>query len=347
MKQSHSIHEGQSSSVVQCFPDDLQPEKFEAIFQGGAKAVILQNDDRVRQIWEGLLGITNHHESSSYNEGVHPWNNNILDIAGNHRSRVTSMGDVFLFMPGYLAQICRKIVIFPTSHGRMKTIPEDFSVGSQRVLFPQDALKVLWELMSDVLRSTLPVNIPQRPYALKIELIKYPNSTEDVEKVASLLLDGFGNFAHLGYRLERARCDAVGVFDIKGVRLLYALSTLIPGIKILSAKLNAMMKRFSKKNAPEGTQMIVNPHIDYDRVLTALISDRAVVGTEVFDGKNWVDLPLTPTSLAIFPSRDVGQHAGISPSLHRVYIKDQANCPVEQKPNITISIGVIEHPECT
>ncbi len=342
--QNPSKNGSHSRPIVQCFSHDLQPGKLDSLFQEGAKAVILQDDDRVKKIWEGLLGLNEKYESPSYHAGLHPWNNNILDIAQNHHSGDIMFGDVFRFIPGDYAQISRKIVIFPDSDGTMRIIPEDLFVGSQRVIFPQAVLTETWTLMEDVVHSIIPVNTLPRPYALRIELIKYPNSHDHVEKVVPLLLDGFGSLAYWGYCMKRARSSAVGFFDFWGIRLIYALSTFIPGIKSLSMKLNNIMKPFSKKNNPKGTQCIHFPHVDTGKAITALIGERSAVSTEIYDGKKWVDLPLSSTSLACFPGKNGGQPTRVAPSMHRVLIQNQASDPVIDSPNISILLGVIELP---
>ena len=83
--------------------------------------------------------------------------------------------------------------------------------------------------------------------------------------------------------------------------------------------------------------------MDGSKALTALASDRDVLRTEVYDGKEWLELPLTNDSLAILPSRKLDRGLGVPPTWHRVLIDERRESD-RPRPNVTLAFGVVDPP---
>jgi hypothetical protein len=248
------------------------------------------------------------------------------------------------FVPGGLAHIARKAIIFPNEQ-EMLTIPNHFWIENKSYAFHGDILRKTWDLMSDILRSILPKSSVYPSYAVSIEQLKYLNNTSDLDPLYALLADSGGAWMRLGHKLDAYKATAVGPFDLKAIRDLYAWCCLVPGVGSLLPRLNSLLKKFSRKSVPETTRLIGIPHVDALKVVTALASDRNVIKTEIYDGRQWAELPLSHDSLAIFPSKQASKQLGIAPTWHRVLQIEWNNEPVNFSHNVTLSLGVVAQPK--
>jgi len=86
--------------------------------------------------------------------------------------------------------------------------------------------------------------------------------------------------------------------------------------------------------------MIGPPHCDGGKTVTALLSERETLSTEIYTGKKWVKLPLSSDRLAIFPSAAINRSLDISPTLHRILVNKRIPVEEPQKRNITLLLTV-------
>ena len=342
---NNSNGNGQMGIIVQCSPHDLKPGKIGGLFQQGAKAAVLKDDPRIAGLWKSLFDIIKGSDSTGQREG-NTWGISIGDLALNHRPGNVYVGDMLRFIPGALGHIARKIIVFKDSDNQIKTIPNTFFADKGPVSFNQGIIDRVWDVMQDVLRSALPDNCDLKNYAIKIDLLKYPDSPEELERIFTLLGDASGFWTRLGMRLDRTKAMGVSFFNVKVMRDLFALGNLIPGINIILRWINGFLFKFSDKEVPPNSLLVGEPHVDGPNFLTALISDRDLLCTEVHGGEEgWVELPLSSDSIAIFPSEQLSKVATIIPTIHRILFKTQMSSREIPKPNITLVLSVIPWPQ--
>jgi hypothetical protein len=322
-------------AIVQCPGREFVPGRMGEYFRGGAKAVLL-DDPRAADIWHCLVSPP----GSSDGGSLFSHGDSLLEIAKNHRAGDIRTGDMLRFVPGGIGHIARKVMLVLKEDGAIETLPRHFA----NISLPQELLRIVWELMTEVLRSTLPAHSILPPYAVTIELLKYPSSFDEVEKIAALLSDTCGAWARIGMGMDRWKMDAVGIFDLPYVRDCTAVASLVPGLREVLRKLNKWMMPFSHKHVQGDARLIGSPHCDGSKILTAMLSERETITTEIYTGQQWLTLPLTSDRLAIIPALEMNPHLGILPTLHRILV--QENHPIEQLPkrNITLSLTVCPRP---
>jgi hypothetical protein len=321
-------------AIVECPSKELVPGKIGDYFRGGAKAILL-NDSRASDIWHRLLSPRTPAVSSG-GESLFSCNDSLLDLAQNHRAGDISVGDMLRFIPGGIGHIARKIVLVRKTDGAIEALPRHSSTLS----IPQDLLQGVWQLMTDVLQSTYPPQSTLPPYVVTIELLKYPSSFAELEKIAALLSDTCGEWTRLGMKMDSWKMEAVGLFNLPYLRDCTAFASLIPGLRDVLRRLNRSMIPFSHKCVQKGTRIIGSPHSDGSKIVSALLGERETITTEIRTGQQWVNLPLTPNRLTIIPGQQIDPHLGILPTWHRILV--QENTPLEQpaKRNITLSYTV-------
>ena len=325
-------------AIVQCPGKEFVPGRIGDYFRGGAKAVLL-DDPRAADIWRRLLSPPGP-AASSDGGSLFSHDDSLLEIAKNHRAGDMRTGDMLRFVPGGFGHIARKMMLVPKEDGTIETLPRHFSNFS----IPQELLHIVWELMTDVLHSTFPAHSILPPYAVTIELLRYPSSFDEIEKIAALLSDSCGAWTRLGAQIDTWKMDAVGIFDLPYVRDCTAIASLVPGLREVLRKLNKWMMPFSHKHVQGDARIIGNPHIDGSKILTAMLSERETITTEIYTGQQWLTLPLKPDRLTIIPAKEINPALGIRPTLHRILV--QENHPIEQLPkrNITLSLTVCPRP---
>jgi hypothetical protein len=328
-------------AIVRVSRDDLKPGSLALLFKRGAKAVILTGDPRVYQLWNGLFGAKTC-SSNGDAEAKHHWEYSLLNMARNHRSGDMNLGEMLRFVPGSFAHSARKTIVFQgTDRQRLRTIPENYLNNNGGTILPQKLLRTAWDLMSQVI-SSASLDGPDDPaYAVAIEQLQYPSSAADLDKVLQLLADSGGKWTRIGQRLDAYKAVAMGPFDTKGLRDLFAWLSLIPGFRSLLHRANGSLKRLSHKNVCADLRVVGDPHVDGDKVLTALASDRDVLITEVYDGKRWLELPLSPDALAILPCKKMTKHR-VAPTVHRILIKERTRTSALSKANVTLGLALIE-----
>ena len=346
MIQIRSSSKGASKAIVDITGNELKAGSLARLFQDGAKAIVLREDDRVKRIWDGLLN-TQNGQSVTAHQLLHPWEISLIDNARNHQAGNITTGDMLRFIRGSIAHTARKFIIYPDKDGQpIKTDPECFWNGNQFVALPEEIGQTAWELMSDILNA---VDTDSRHpyYAAEVDLLKYPNSWLELNQLCDLLQDFGGGWTKLGYKIDCYKQiihDRLGI-QINHVNNLLALCSLIPGVRPITHRLDWLQFGFQMRDIPEGFRIIGSAHTDGSKVLNALASDRDILRTEIYDGRHWVELQLNLNSLAIFPSNKINRDLGIEPTVHRLLMKNQNTNQVPARPNITLSLGITDHPE--
>jgi hypothetical protein len=321
-------------AIVECPRKEFVPGRIGEYFRGGAKAVLL-DDPRAANIWQSLFSPLSRAVSSG-DGSLFSGDENLFQIAQNHRAGDIDVGDMLRFIPGGIGHIARKVVLVPKEDGPIETLPSHFS----NVSIPQELVGIVWELMTDILHSTFPAHSTLPPYVVTIEYLKYPFSFDEVEKIAALLSDTCGAWTRIGMRMDTWKMEAVGLFDIRYLRDCTAFASLVPGLREVLRKFNKWMMPFSHKYVQGDTRIIGSPHCDGSKILTAMLSERETLTTEIYTGQQWLTLPLTSDRLTIIPSLKINPHLGILPTLHRILV--QKHPPIDQpaKRNITLSLTV-------
>lgn len=339
----HSTSAHVRSVVVEVSRSDLKPGKLAALFSQGTRAVILSDDDRVGRIWDGLQP-TQHRIGETIDASGPFWDEGLITLARNHRDGDLFVGDMLRFTQNTIGHIARKTTVFPDPlTGEMETIPQAFWRGDDQVRLPDTVTQTSWELITDVLRSSLPATCDIGEYAASVEQLKYPTDA-DLDMILTLLADSSGGFARLGRKIDRERMMLRGPFALPKIRELLALTSLIPGVRHLVSRMNAFWVHRDEKDIPRETRIIGAAHVDGSKFVTALASDRDVLRTQVRDGDSWYDLPLTTRTLAIFPSEKLSLQCGIEPTTHRILIKTNRDESHPITSNVTMSLCVVERP---
>jgi len=321
------------SVVENITPKGLGPGAVYKRFRAGAKAVCLCQDARVQQLWDALV--------QDVGEGSQFWNESIFALARNHIAGQTDLGDVLRFAPGQWGHLARKIAFFPDAQtGRLRTFP-DYPDHAQRPnAIKEDILQLAWDLALEVQQSALPVEMDASAYAVTIELLKYPDSGEDLQKIFELIGDSASRWTRLGQRVDSARALACGPFDRKIVRDLFGWMSLIPGLGGCLGTINAMFGK-NPLYKLSGDEMIVGPaHTDGSRCLSMLAGERDVMRTEVYDGVSWIEVPVKATTLSILPGDMFDRRLGVPPTLHRYTIKRVRPAASQSNQNLTLLLGV-------
>lgn len=331
--------------IAVIYPEELKPGVVGDLFNKGIKAVIVK-DPRILKIWDGLLGCQDTAGEIKNFSSTHrmPWQENLFSIARNHVSNDEYLGDMIRFSPGHYGHIARKMKIFPVADGSsIQAIPGFFFQGGRQFSYPDSLLESIWELMSQLFKGTLPNNSFPPPYAVKIDLLKYPDPIA-LNKTFSLLSDSCvsGGWSRIGQKIDAHRGMAKGVFKRRFLRHLFGLGLLVPGINLLLRKLNNILSKQTDDPIFNDWLMIGEEHVDGTKFLTGLASERDILKTQVYIGESWVDLPLTPDSLTIFPSHKITKKFGFSPTRHRILMKRTPLIVGEPKQNVTISLGIVD-----
>lgn len=323
---------GMDRAIVRCSNDEVVPGKLGEHFQQGAKAVLV-DDPRVAWIWNRMVDLPT--TACPADSGILSTSEDFLfQIARNHISRNHKAGDMLRFIPGGIGHVARKIVFTRKENGRFETSPRNFSGD----IVPLELLDTAWTIMTDLLHSTFPAKLPLPKYNVSLEILKYPHSFEEIERIGSLLGDSCGEWTRIGMVMDTWKAQATGLFDIKFIRDCTAILSVIPGLNRILSAINGWMLPYSLKSVRDGSSIVGAPHCDGGKILTALVGDRSTLTTEVYTGRQWKTLPLTSSRLAILPSQQIDRRLGIEPTLHRILIQDRLHADQPVKRNITLCI---------
>jgi hypothetical protein len=320
---------------------ELQTNSLANIFRNGTKAVILP-DQRIPQLCGQILrGM----DKVPLERGRPLFiNSSIFSLAQNYQ-RNSLLGDSIRFIPGSFAQITRRFKVFPAAGFKdMQTSPPYFIQDHTRVYYSQDLLQYVWELMTEILNSIIPLKEIPFPYSVQIEIIKYPNSDLELDNFHEILSASAGRWAKIGLNLDTWKSQNRGILKTRGINDLLAFASLFSPIKSFIQKLNLLVDNDGYKQISEKSRVLNPAHVDAGKIITCLASERDVIQTQIYDGAAWVDLPLTSNALAIFPSAEIPSSIDLKPTVHRVLLtpRDRGTPEDQPKPNATITFAIVK-----
>ncbi len=332
-----------SNAIKECSGNELHTNYLASIFQNQTKAIVL-SDSRIPQFFEQILGCI---DSVQRERGM-PFfvNNSFFSLAQNFQ-RNSVLGDRIRFIPGSFAQMSRKMRIFPSAGNKeMQVDPPYFIEGNNRFYYPQDLLQGIWELMTEILNSIIPLKEIPFAYSVQVEIIKYPDSKLELDNLQEFLSLSAGCWTKLGMKLDSIKRQSRSILRTKGINDLLAFASLLSPIKPFIHRLNLQFDKENYKQIPEKGLVINRAHQDADKIVTCLASERDVIHTQIYDGNNWVELPLTSNTLAIFPSTAIPDSISLKPTVHRVIFvpSDEAKPGDTPKLNATVTFAIVKKP---
>ena len=333
-----------SLHILNVTPRGVERGELSRLFQKG-QAVILNEDERISRLFRSVLDWLGLNKANATDEQS-PFEMNLLDVARNHREGDMEAGDMLRFVPSAFGHIARKFVVSPsaTDHS-LEAFPNAFYLQGRYVPVPYNILECAWNVMSEIFRSVLPDTANTLAYAVEVDVLIYPTSHAEIHYLHSLLADSAGFWAQLGHRIDATKATAAGILDTKVVRDLFAVTSLIPGVKNLARILNKRMLASSEKSVPEDYQIIGNPHVDGTKYITGLVGRRDNVYTQIYCAKRWIPLPVTGDTLAVIPAQKMTSFGDILATRHRVLLKNSATNESNGTTNITLSLSVIDRPD--
>src|SRR5262245_43867210 len=201
-----------------------------------------------------------------------------------------------------------------------------------------------WHLMAEIFRSALPKGANTVAYAVEVDVLIYPTRHTEIQQFHTLLADSGGFWSQLGHRIDANKANAAGIFDTKVIRDLFAVASLIPGIKNFAQMLNNRMLVSSEKYVPEDYQIIGNSHVDGSKYMNGLVGSRDNVHTQIFCEKRWISLPVTTDTLAVFPGHKMRSCGDMFATRHRVLLRNPTANETTVKRNITLSLSIVDPP---
>jgi hypothetical protein len=315
-------------------------------------AAILCEDDRIYRLVDSVLDWLGHANGSTADKEF-SFGSTLVDFARNHLEGNMCLGDMLRFVPKSFGHIARKILVYPNSvDGTLQVFPSFFHLNHRHVPVPQCIFEPAWELMSELLMSVLPAYAETLAFAVAIEVLVYPTCGLDVSRFYALLtdatmvansVDSAGFWSQLGRRIDVNKNYAAGVFDKKGLRDLFAIASLIPGLKGLMTILNERMP--ARVNwSPKDHYVVGSTHVDGNKYITALSGRRDNLKTQILWAENWISLPVTGDTLAIFPSKKLSSLSEISATPHRVLLWEPPDGENTAGQNITLSLSIVDRP---
>jgi hypothetical protein len=309
------------------------------------QAVILNEDERISRLFRSVLDWLGLNKANATDEQS-PFEMNLLNVARNHREGDMQAGDMLRFVPSAFGHIARKFVVCRSAVDQsLRAFPNAFYLQDRRVPVPHDIIEGSWNLMSEIFRSALPEGANTLTYAVGVDVLIYPTRHTEIQQLHTLLADSGGFWSQLGHRIDANKAAAAGIFDTKIIRDIFAVTSLIPGIKDLAKMLNERMFPSSEKSVPEDYQIIGNPHVDGTKYITGLVGSRDNVHTQIYCAKGWIPLPVTADTLAVIPAQKMTSFGNIPATRHRVLLKNTAANESNVTRNITLSLSVVDCPD--
>jgi hypothetical protein len=328
--------------ILNITPQGVECGELLQLFQKGGAAVVLSGEHRIRRLYESVvewLGFDSPSSSESFG-------NNLVDLARNHLKENPNAGDMLRIQPGVFGHIARKFAVFRDAVDQpLMTYPSVFYLNGRPVPVPHSILETVWSLMSEVLMSAMPRHPNASAYAIEVDVLVYPISAFNMNQLHLLLSDSCGAWSRLGHRIDANKGDAAGMFDSKAVRELFAIASLIPGLREFVTMLNDRMSRTDDSSSPRDYYVIGGPHIDEGKYITGLVGRRHNLHTEILSGKHWIPLPVTYDTMTIFPCLKIGSLNNIIPATrHRVVLKTPLEGESAAAQNITLSLSIVARP---
>src|ERR1700722_3313447 len=309
-------------------------------FEKGGAAVILSGDYRIQRLFQSVVDWLGFDDPTRESFG-----SNLVDLARNHLKENPNAGDMLRIQPGVFGHIARKFLVFRSSVDQsLTTFPNAFYLNSKRVAVPYSLLESAWNLMSEVLVSAMPRHAKALDYATEVNVLVYPISGFDLNKLHILFSDSCGSWSRLGHRIDANKGTAARTFDKKVVRDFFAIASLAPGLRGFVTRLNDRLSVAGDATSPSDSHIIGGPHIDEGKYITGLIGRRHNLQTEIFRGKRWIPLPVSSHTMTILPCLKISSFNSVPPTRHRVVLQSpfESEGPAAQK--ITLSLSIVARP---
>src|SRR5690606_14087341 len=143
--------------------------------------------------------------------------------------------------------------------------------------------------------------------------------------------------------MDMLREEAQGPLRHPGVSDLFAALSMAGPLRRGLERVNARFASSSRTAIPDGTLLIGKAHYD-GRYFSAMCSDRSNISTEIFDGRQWHELPMNRDHLIVLPGLDAQSAFGIRPTLHRILHRSNeaqgADAPTAE--NVTLLFGTVK-----
>ena len=310
-------------------------------FQKGGAAVILSGEYRIHRLLQSVVDWLGLDGPSSWES----FDRNLVDLARNHLKENPNAGDMLRIQPGLFGHVARKFLVFRSAVDQsLTTFPNAFHLNNRRVPVPYSISESVWNLMSEVLMSAMPRDANALAYATEVDVLVYPISALNLQELHILLSDSCGAWSRLGHRIDANKGNAAGMFDKKVIRELFAIASLIPGLREFVTMLNDRMSVAAGISPPGDYYVIGAPHVDEGKYITGLIGGRHNLQTQILWGKRWIPLPVTAETMTILPCLKISSLNGIPATRHRVVLQGPFGSESATDKNITLSLSIVARP---
>jgi hypothetical protein len=327
--------------ILSITPRDVACGELLRSFQKGGAAVILSGEYRIQRLLQSVVDWLGLDGPSSWES----FNSNLVDLARNHLKENPNAGDMLRIQPGLFGYVARKFLVFRTAFNQsLTTFPNAFYLNNRLVPVPYSILESVWNLMSEVLMSAMPRHANALAYATEVDVLVYPISALNLKELHILLSDSCGAWSRLGHRIDANKGNAAGMFDKKIIRELFAIASLIPGLREFVTMLNDRMSVAAGSSPPGDYYVIGGPHVDEGKYITGLIGCRHNLHTQIFWGKRWIPLPVTSETMTILPCSKVSSLSNIPATRHRVVLQDSVGNESVTAKNVTLSLSIVARP---
>lgn len=133
------------------------------------------------------------------------------------------------------------------------------------------------------------------------------------------------------------------MFDKKVLRELFAIASLIPGLREFVAMLNDRMSVVA--GSPPGDYHVFGgPHVDEGKYITGLIGRRYNLHTQMFWGMGWIPLAVTSETMTILPCSKISSLNNIPATRHRVVLQAPFGGASATAKNVSLSLSIVARP---
>jgi hypothetical protein len=310
-------------------------------FEEGGAAIILSGDYRIEKLFQSVanwLGFDDPNSKESFGT-------NLVDLARNHLKENPNAGDMLRIQPGVFGHIARKFLVFRSAVDQsLTTFPNAFYLNSRRIPVPYSISESAWNLMSEILVSAMPRHAKALDYATEVDVLVYPTSGLDLNKLHILFSDSCGSWSRLGHRIDAKKGTAARMFDKKVFRDLFALASLAPGLRKFVTMLNNRLSVSGDGRLPSDSYILGGPHVDEGKYITGLIGHRDNLQTQILSGNHWIPLPVNSRTMTILPCLKISSLNKVPPTRHRVVLQSPSESERPTAQNITLSLSIVARP---
>ena len=314
----------------------LRPGSLYDKFAEGALAVIIDCAGRIKPIWSALL---------ENEEERLPWQGTMRDMASNHYAGSAlggHVGDMFHYTPDRIAYIARKFELSKDGDSANLTpIPEGFRQGKDYFRYSESTINACWEMVEEIMRWLAPAGMHQTNFQAVVHRLKYEHEFNLTQRHFELTKSAIGKWAQLGFDIDRLREQARGPLGYNGISDICAILSLAGPLRRLFERINASLNRADSRRAlPEGMRLIGKAHYD-GRYFSAMCGARSSIHTQVYDGRQWHEVPMDCNHLLLIPGLQAEKAFRIKPTLHRIlHLQAEPNAEIDLPfADVTLLLG--------